>query len=162
MKAQSGNPLGTLLALFLVFFVFAIGGYLSLTFLNIIPHSNAGYTVANTIYNATFKFFDKSFFFIAILILFIDVVVSALNPSRAKGVTNILMLFGVSFIGLFLYTNLPTFNQVLSANAILPDTYAFLSSNYLIPLIYFFLVLCTVLNFRRVNGDNAVATGDTE
>ena len=157
MKAQSGNVLGTLFSLFLVFLVFAIGALVSVRFLGVLPHNNAGYTVANTIYNSVFGFFDKSFVFIAFIALFVDVAVSAINPSVIKGITNLLMIFGVAFIGLVLYTNLATVGSVLSANTILPQSYAFLSSNYLVPLIFIFLAICTVLNFRtkKSNENNA-------
>ena len=163
MKAQAGNVLGTLFSLFLVFLVFAIGALVSVRFLAVLPQNNAGYAVANTIYNSVFGFFDKSFVFIAFIVLFVDVAVSALNPSKSKGIANLLMMFGVAYIGLVLYTNLATVGAVLSANTILPNSYAFLSSSYLVPLIFVFMAICVILNFRTVkSNDNNADAGAVE
>jgi hypothetical protein len=150
MKAQL-----TYLVLFFMFFIFLLGLFIASFFINkILPQNTQAYTLANTIYTTLDAFIDNSFIIIFFIVLIFDVIASYLNPSKALGILNILLLFGVVYIVLFTQNFLTTLNSVLSANSILPNSYAFLSSPYLPYLVFIFLIASIVLNFRHKANEN--------
>ena len=150
MKAQLSY-----LVIFFVFFIFLLGLFIASFFINkILPQNSVAYTSANTIYTTLDAFFDNSFILIFFIFLIFDVMASFFKPSTTMGILNILLLFGVVYIVLFTQNFLPTLNNVLSANGILPNSYAFLSSPYMPFLVFIFLIASIVLNFRHKENKN--------
>ena len=152
MKAQL-----TYLVIFFIFFIFLLGLFIASFFINnILPKSSVAYTSANTIYTTLDAFFDNSFILLFFVVLIFDVIASYLNPSKILGILNILLLFGVVYIVLFTQNFLTTLNSVLSANSILPNSYAFLSSPYLPFIVFIFLIASIVLNFRHKEVESGI------
>jgi len=138
------------LVIFFIFFIFLLGLYIASFFINkILPQNTQAYISANTIYTTLDAFFDNSFIIIFFVVLIFDVVAAYLKPSKTLGILNILLLFGVVYIVLFTQNFLTTLNSVLSANSILPNSYAFLSSPYMPFIVFMFLIASIVLNFRH-------------
>jgi len=160
-----GNPLATFFSLTLMVLIFFIGAIILTYFINTtsaIPNfsNNPLGNAPTLLYLSVFGFFDKSFFFILIFLLIIDVAISYVRPNVYRAFENIIILLGFGFM--FLNTRNIFVNglQAISFNAILPNTYATLSNNYLALLIFFLLIIATALNFRRdeneaVSGENA-------
>ncbi len=149
MKAQLSY-----LVIFFMFFIFLLGLFIASFFINnFLPKNSVAYTTSNTLYATLDAFFDNSFILIFFVVLIFDVIASYLNPSKTLGILNILLLFGVVYIVLFTQNFLTTLNSVLSANSILPNSYAFLSSPYMPFLVFMFLIASIVLNFRHKEND---------
>jgi len=150
MKAQL-----SFLLLFFLFIAFLIALFIANFFINkVLPSNTMAYTTANTIYTTTRGFFDNSFILIFFVVLLIDLVVAYYKPSVVDGILNIFLLFAIVYIVFFMQNTLPIFNNVLSANTILPTTYAFLSSAYIPYLVFMFLIGVIVLNFRHKQNEN--------
>jgi len=145
MKAQL-----TYLVIFFIFFAFLLALFIGAFFINnILPKNSVAYTTSNTIYTTIDAFADNSFILIFFVMLIFDVVASYLKPSKTIGILNILLLFAIVYIVLFMQNFLPTLNNVLSANTILPNSYAFMSSAYLPYIVFMFLIASIILNFRH-------------
>ena len=144
MKAQLSY-----LLLFFIFVAFLIALFLANFFLKFLPQGTAAYTASNAIYTTTRVLFDSSFILIFFVVLLIDLLVAYFRPSVLDGILNIFLLFAVVYIVFFMQNTLPIFNNVLSANTILPNTYAFLSSAYIPYVVFFFLIAAIILNFRH-------------
>jgi len=152
MKAQLSY-----LVIFFIFFIFLLGLFIASFFINkILPQSSVAYTSANTIYTTLDAFIDNSFILIFFVILIFDVIAAYLKPSTTLGILNILLLFGVVYIVLFTQNFLTTLNTTLSANSILPNSYAFLSSPYMPFIVFIFLIASIVLNFRHKENESEI------
>jgi len=152
MKAQLSY-----LVIFFIFFIFLLGLFIASFFINkILPQSSVAYTSANTIYTTLDAFIDNSFILIFFVILIFDVIAAYLKPSTILGILNILLLFGVVYIVLFTQNFLTTLNTTLSANSILPNSYAFLSSPYMPFIVFIFLIASIVLNFRHKENESGI------
>jgi len=152
MKAQLSY-----LVIFFIFFIFLLGLFIASFFINkILPQSSVAYTSANTIYTTLDAFIDNSFILIFFVVLIFDVIAAYLKPSTTLGILNIILLFGVVYIVLFTQNFLTTLNSVLSANSILPNSFAFLSSPYMPFLVFIFLIASIVLNFRHKENESEI------
>jgi hypothetical protein len=152
MKAQLSY-----LVIFFIFFIFLLGLFIASFFINkILPQNTQAYATANTLYNTFDAFIDNSFILIFFVVLIFDVIASYLNPSKTLGILNILLLFGVVYIVLFTQNFLTTLNNVLSANSILSNSYAFLISPYMPFIVFMFLIASIVLNFRHKEVESEV------
>jgi len=149
MKAQLSY-----LLLFFLFITFLIALFIASFFLQFLPKGTAAYTSSNTIYTTTRALFDNSFIIIFFVVLFIDLLVAYFKPSILSGILNIFLLFAVVYIVFFMQNTLPIFNNVLSANTILPNTYSFLSSSYIPYIVFFFLIGGIILNFRHIEANS--------
>jgi len=144
------------LMLFFLFIAFLIVLFLANFFIGFLPRGSVAYTSANTIYATTRVLFDTSFIIIFFVVLIIDLLVAYYRPSVLSGILNIFLLFAVVYIVFFMQNTLPLFNNVLSANTILPNTYAFMGSPYVPYIVFFFLIGTIILNFRneKIESDN--------
>jgi len=150
-KAQSS----AIFIIFLLIFVFALTLYLSNIFIAFLPSNTIAHKTASSIFNTIGSFFDNSIIIIFFVLLAIDIGYSAINPSKIMGIANIILLFAMVYVVLFLQNQIPLLN-VLSANALLPNSMAFLSSSYLPYIIFIALIISIIMNFRKSenNGDS--------
>ncbi|MEM3845490.1 MAG: hypothetical protein QXU98_07300 [Candidatus Parvarchaeota archaeon] len=137
------------LIIFALFLIVAIVGYFLYMLVNIFP-SGAGQNVMLKLFDAVFGAFNSIFILLFFVLGIADVGVSALYPSKFDGFLNIFLLFFIGYVVIHIQAFLPTFS-VLSANTILPTAYTFLTSNYLVALVFIFLVISTILDFREPN-----------
>ena len=145
MKAQL-----TYLVIFLLFLLFLVALFIGHFFINkVLPANTMAYNTTTTIYTTTDTFFDNSFIIFFFALLIFDVVASYINPSTTQGIINVFLLLAVVYIVFFTQNFLPTLNNVLSANTILPTSYAFLNNVYLPYIVFMFLIASIVLNFRH-------------
>jgi hypothetical protein len=143
-----GNPLVTWLNILVVALMFFIGALILTVFFNVLP-VNPMTSSIRLIYLSIFGFFDASFFFILIFIVLIDAVLAYFKPSKLKAVENILFVLFFGFIFLNVRGVILGATSVLPFNAIMPITYATLSSNWTAIFIFFALIMCAVFNFRK-------------
>ena len=143
------------LIVFALFLIVAIVGYFLYNLINIFPHGT-GQNIMLTLFDAIFGAFNSMFILLFFVLGIADVAVSALYPNKFDGFLNIFLLFFIGYVVIHMQAFLPTFS-VLEANTILPNAYAFLTSNYMVSLVFIFLVISTILDFREPNksGNNA-------
>ncbi|MGC8588545.1 MAG: hypothetical protein ACP5LI_05955 [Hydrogenobaculum sp.] len=137
------------LSVFLIFLIMLIGLFISHFTISILPSNTIASNTANSVYSFISGFFDSMAIILLVVFLFIDVISAYMQPSKVNGVANLLLLFALAYIVLFLQGVMPTLNSVLAANTILPNTYAVLSSSYMPFLVMAFAFLATILNFRN-------------
>lgn len=139
--------------LFLLLLGFTIIGYL-FSIINpvflAINTNNATNTITSYIYNTTYSFIDNSFFAIVIFVIIIDLIYSWFNPEKIKALLSIIAILFLGYISLtFKLVFLPIFAQ-FNTNTILPLTFSFITSNYLIVIIIFALIIDAIFNMRNV------------
>jgi uncharacterized integral membrane protein len=143
---------GIFFLLFFIFMLFLIGAFICSRFLgvftSITPTNSIAYTASHTIFSAVFGIFDKSFLFFAIVALLGDGIYAAMHPSQARGIANIFLMFALVYVFIFFNTFTYTLNMALSANTIMPDSYAFFSNHYTLFLLIMLAVFGIIMNFR--------------
>jgi hypothetical protein len=137
----------------IIFFVIIIGviAYVATLYSGIIKpalHSASVNAMTTNTIGVGFSVIDNTLFIICILILFIDLIVAYFHPKIVMGVVNLVFLLIFGYIASIFLATVQTFNSILAFNAILPNSYAFITSNYFIVIIFIFLILDTILNFR--------------
>lgn len=141
-----------LLNFFFIFIILLVFAYLGSFFLSKMPipqgQSSSFYAPIILIYSSFFGIMDNSFLFIFVIGLFADTLYAYLRPSKARGVLNILVLFGVAFVTAQLNTFLNPISTALYANTLMPNTYAFFNNDYYAILMIFFIGLSIIFNFR--------------
>jgi len=137
------------LSVFFIFLIVLVGLFIAHFSISIFPSNSIASNTANGVYSFISGFFDSLAVILLIVFLLIDVLSAYFAPSVANGVANLLLLFALAYIVLFLQSFMPTLNNVLSANTILPTTYTLLSNSYMPFLVMAFAILATVLNFRK-------------
>ena len=137
------------LSVFFIFLIVLVGLFIAHFTISVLPSNTLASNTANGIYSFMSGFFDSLAIILLLVFLLIDVISAYFAPSVANGVANLLLLFALAYIVLFLQSFMPTLNNVLSANTILPTTYALFSSSYMPFLIMAFAILATLFNFRK-------------
>ncbi len=138
------------LSVFFIFLIVLVGLFIAHFTISVLPSNTLASNTANGIYSFMSGFFDSLAIILLLVFLLIDVISAYFAPSVANGVANLLLLFALAYIVLFLQSSvMPILNNVLSANTILPTTYTLLSNSYMPFLVMAFAILATVLNFRK-------------
>jgi len=143
------------LSVFFIFLIILVGLFIAHFSISIFPSNSIASTTANGVYSFISGFFDSLAIILLLVFLLIDVLSAYFAPSVANGVANLLLLFALAYIVLFLQSFMPTLNNVLSANTILPTTYTLFSSSYMPFLVMAFAILSIVLNFRKTEPQEA-------
>ena len=162
MKAESG--FGILFAFILFLFIFAFCIYFLNMFFKFMPIPPGA---ANTIYNpergilsTTTAIFDNSFVFFFAIAVIVMIAGAYIHPSKGAGFADIILLFVLVFLVLYLHLLIMPINQVLHASTLIPIAYDFLSGNYLIGVLFFGSIGAIVLNFRDPNKVKKVAANE--
>ncbi len=142
-------------SVFFIFLIMLIGLYISHFTISVLPSNTLASNTANSVYLFISNFFDSMAIILLIVFLLLDVISAYMQPSKVNGIANLLLLFALAYIVLFLQGFMPTLNSVLSANTILPNTYAVISSSYMPFLVMAFAFLATILNFRNNENNEA-------
>ena len=147
------NPFFTLMEFIFLILVVLIFAFMASTFLNVLPnpngYNNTIYSPLHLLYAGTFGFFDSSFIFIYIFIIFMDLVYAWFNPKVYNALANILLLFVLAYFSIFIKVGLVAYNNALTFNSLLPQTYAFFSNDYWIVITFFALIISIIFNSRR-------------
>jgi hypothetical protein len=150
---MAGNPLGTFISVIFVALMFGIGALVLTIFYNVMP-SNALTPSVKLVYDWSFGLFDKSFFFLIVTMVIIDILVSYFKPQLWKGIANIFFVLFYAFIFLNVRTPILTAMSAININSILPNTYATINNDWVALLIFFMLIVATALNFQRKEDEN--------
>ena len=148
MPDHYSNPFILIIELMFLALIFFVGALVLMYFINLIPFNPLTNTT-KLIYLDVFGFFDKSFSFLTIFLLFLVIVNSYFNPSIFKGIINILFILVYGFVFITIKTSFITILNLLQFSTIMPNTYAFLNDNWLAPVIFFILVISAILSFRK-------------
>ena len=148
--AENDNALSTFLGLLLVVFIFFLGAWIFTIFYNALAGPNNPMTpILQVIYTSIFGLFDKSFVFLLFLFLILDIFKAYRQPKLEFGIGNLILIFSFVFIFLNVKGAFMQFFTELNMSQYLPVTYAALSNNYLAILIFFMLILATIMHFRK-------------
>lgn len=132
---------------FILFFVLAISGFVIVTFITAFPDSTAK-TLISGISNDVFGFIDLSFIVLIILALFIDVLSSYTDPSIAKAVFNLVLIFVIGYLNLTLIALTTPISTSLNSINLLPQTTSFVLGTSKAFIFLIFLALSVILNVR--------------
>lgn len=121
---------------------FVIGAFTTL------PYASNVYV--QSIYSTIVGIFDNSFLFIFIIVIFGDVYISYVEPSRTKAIENIFAFFMVAWF-YALFAQLFTAFNSLQFSTLMPSTSAFFLNGYYIVFTFFAIILCIIFNLNKVN-----------
>jgi hypothetical protein len=96
-----------------------------------------------------FGTFDTSFLFLLLILLAVDIAVSYMHPSIKNAISNIIFIFAFTFFFLNLNSIFIQVFNTLSFKTLLPNTYVVITNPYIAVVIFFALIIGTVLNFRK-------------
>ena len=145
MKAQ----LRTYFYLILVILIFGIAIYITELVINNAP----GIIPSQVIYIETFtkQFFDNTIFFLLMIIIFIELIASWINPNKLLAGLNLIGIFILGYLKLSFNTLLAPVNNSISTNTLLPNSYTLITSSYITVIIFFALVIGIIFNLRDKN-----------
>ena len=142
MKAILGTAVNLVAGIFIIVLMLYLGG-------QIFPTMFGSNSIPTRIMYTTTQTIDNAFFFILIIALIIDLVASWMNPSIGKAIANFVMILGLGYanvqLNAFIVASGPIFTTM---NAILPNTTHFLTINFRVVVMYFFLIISTIFNVR--------------
>ena len=134
--------------------LFLCGAYVMTIMYNVFPPGQ-GKSLLQEAYNITFGLFDQVVFLIFILYIAAGVVVTYANPKPLLGIMDIGALFLFAFFYLQARGMALNIGNIMSANTLMPNTYALVSSNWVALFIFVMLALEAVMNFRAIHPHHA-------
>jgi magnesium-transporting ATPase (P-type) len=103
---------------------------------------------------------DNSIVFLFFIICFIDLLASYFKPSIGKAFFNIILLCFWGYLVLTFNMFTGAIAAVLPADSLMPNFYAFATSDYLVAVVFFFICVDIILNFRKVEDKSNTNSGN--